>query len=192
MTTTVITFKPKAPKMGGLFQVLSTDWCAWTGGKHLYDWSTLDQIVAKEPNNNSQYRPSSPGSSQKVGLETKFKCDDHLLDFTDVIAEYFLHTGLDHLLDFTDVIEEYFLHTGLLIPSRTNLIHRIPRSCSQSSNTLQSLIFKPSSMLADSCTSTKLTNTIAPMMTVRLRRQLDADDWTCPVNIFQLVSSNQT
>jgi hypothetical protein len=99
--TTVIAFKPKAPKMGGLFQVSSTDWCACTKGKPLYDWFALDQIVVKEPNNNFQYHPSSPGSSQKstayreVDLETKFKRDDHLLDFAEVIEEYFLRTDLD-------------------------------------------------------------------------------------------------
>jgi hypothetical protein len=72
-----------------------------TGGKPLLDWSALDQIASKEPKDNFQYRPSSPDSSQKstayreVGLETKFKRDDHLLDFADVVEEYFLHTGLD-------------------------------------------------------------------------------------------------
>jgi hypothetical protein len=59
-----------------------------------------------------QLPPSSSGSSQKStsfrenGLEAKFKKGDHLLDFIDVVDQYFTRTGMDtitYLPDADDV-----------------------------------------------------------------------------------------
>ena len=36
-----ISFKPKAPTMGGLAQIGSNDWAPWVGGKPKADWSEL-------------------------------------------------------------------------------------------------------------------------------------------------------
>jgi hypothetical protein len=100
-TTASPAFKPTSPKMGGLLQVSTYEWCAWTGGKPDATWSGLDSLAAIEPNDNFQLRPSSPGSSQKStsfrekGLEAKFKKGDHLLDFIDVVDQYFMRTGMD-------------------------------------------------------------------------------------------------
>ena len=97
--------------MGGLVQTSSTDWCAWTGGKPKADWSGLDSTAVQTPSDDYQYRPTSPGSSQKstkyreTGLDTKFGRDDHLLDFIDSVKEYLVRTGMDtiaYLPDPTD------------------------------------------------------------------------------------------
>ena len=112
MTTTSPTvYKPTSPIMGGLVQTSSTDWCAWTGGKPKTDWSGLDSTAVQTPSDDYQYRPTSPGSSQKstkyreTGLDTKFGRDDHLLDFIDSVKEYLVRTGMDtiaYLPDPTD------------------------------------------------------------------------------------------
>jgi hypothetical protein len=97
----VPTFKPQCPKMGGLLQVSTYDWCAWTGGKPDANWSGLGSTALTTPNVNFQYCPNSPGSSQKSasfrekGLDVKFKKGDHLLDFIDNVTQYFTRTGLD-------------------------------------------------------------------------------------------------
>ena len=87
--------------MGGLVQTSSTDWCAWTGGKPKADWSGLDPSADLTPSDDYQYRPSSPGSSQKstkfreTSLDTKFGRNDHLLDFIDTVKDYLRRTGMD-------------------------------------------------------------------------------------------------
>jgi hypothetical protein len=88
--------------MGGLMQVSSQKWCAWTGGEPNVLWNGLASTALNEPNDDFQLRPSSPaGSSQKStqfrgkGLEIKFKKGDHLLDFIDAVEQYFTKTGLD-------------------------------------------------------------------------------------------------
>jgi hypothetical protein len=97
----VRSFRPPTPKMGGLMQVSANEWCAWTGGKPNAFWTNLDSEALTEPNDDFQLRPSSPGSSQKStqfrekGLETKFKKGDHLLDFINIVDQYFTRTGLD-------------------------------------------------------------------------------------------------
>jgi hypothetical protein len=94
-------FKPQAPTMGSLFQVSSTDWCAWIGGKPKADWLGLNANALTDPNENFQFRPSSPGSSQKstsyceMSLEIKFKRDNDLLDFAKVVEAYLRRARLD-------------------------------------------------------------------------------------------------
>jgi hypothetical protein len=89
--------------MGGLIQVSHSDWCAWTGGKPKADWSGLDTRAVQYPNDDFQYRPTSPGSSQKStshherGMDIKFKRDDHLLDFLDIVDSYLRRTGMDSI-----------------------------------------------------------------------------------------------
>ena len=99
--TTNSTFKPPTPKMGGLIQVTATDWCAWTGGVPLADWSGLDPTAPTTPTEDYQFRHHNPAYSQKAtkfretGMENKFKRDDHLLDFISHVQAYFKRTGLD-------------------------------------------------------------------------------------------------
>jgi hypothetical protein len=102
------TFKPLSPKMGGLLQVSTRDWCAWTGGKPDANWIALDSKALTTPNDDFQYRPNSPGSSQKSasfrekGLEVKFKKGDHLLDFIDQTTQYLARTGMDTITYLND------------------------------------------------------------------------------------------
>jgi hypothetical protein len=95
-------FQPTTPKMGGLVQVSSYEWCTGTGGKPKADWSGLDPAASTFPLHDFQYRPSSPGSSQKItkyseyGLETKFTRKSHLLHFIDGVTTYMEErTGMD-------------------------------------------------------------------------------------------------
>jgi hypothetical protein len=119
----LMAFKPIMPKMGGLVQVSYRDWCAWTGGRPKADLNGLDTSAAQYPNDDFQYRPTSPGFSQKStshrerGMEIKFKRDDHLLDFLDIIDTYFRRTGIDsisYLADPTNptitasVVQQYY------------------------------------------------------------------------------------
>ena len=82
-------------------QTSATEYCAWTGGKPLADWSGLDPSAQTEPHDDYQYRPSSPGSSQKstksreIGLDSKFTRDAHLMDFVDSVEKYLYRTGMD-------------------------------------------------------------------------------------------------
>ena len=98
---TASSFVPKTPKMGGLVQTGSTDYCAWTGGKPKPDWSGLDSSAATEPLDAFQFRPSSPGSAQKSmkyreqGFETKFTMKSNLQVFIQEIQEYLARAGLD-------------------------------------------------------------------------------------------------
>ena len=115
-------FQPPTPTMGGLVQISASDFCAWTGGKPLANWSGLDPTAATAPQDDYQYRPASPSSSQKStmyrekGLDTKFKRTDHLLDFVTIVSNYLKRTGMDtitYLPDPTDaskvlsVVENY-------------------------------------------------------------------------------------
>jgi hypothetical protein len=67
-------------------------------GKPNATWTALDSKALSTPNDDFQYRPNSPGSSQKSasfrekGLEVKFKKGDHLLDFIDQTTQYFTTT----------------------------------------------------------------------------------------------------
>ena len=94
-------FKPPTPTMGGLVQVSSSDWCAWTGGKPRSDWSDLDYSAPTTPTNPFQYRPSSPSAAQKStsyreqGIEPKFSKSSNLLDFIEQVKTYFERTGMD-------------------------------------------------------------------------------------------------
>jgi hypothetical protein len=106
-------FRPILHKMGGLVQVSHSDWCTWTGGKPKADCSGLDTSAAQYPNDDFQYRPTSPGSSQKStshrekGMDIKFKRDGHLLDFLDIVDSYLRRTGMDsisYLVDPTNPI----------------------------------------------------------------------------------------
>ena len=100
-TTPTTLFRPVAPKMGGLAQVSSNDWCAWTGGKPKPDWSGLDDKAPTDPLEEYQYRPSNPGSSVKAkafrekGLTTKFTKSDNLLDFIQTVELYLQRMGMD-------------------------------------------------------------------------------------------------
>ena len=100
----------------------ASEWCAWTGGVPLPDWSGLDPKSPTSPSDDYQFRPHNPGYSQKgtkfreTGLDSKFKRDDHLLDFISHVMTYLKRTGMDtisYLPDPTDpsrvanVVEDY-------------------------------------------------------------------------------------
>ena len=87
-TTVEIPFKQATPKHGGIAEIATNQWAAWTGGAPSSDWSGLKNPKPSsiEPN---RYRSSSISSQAKAqyyrtqGLETKFTRDgedDHVID----------------------------------------------------------------------------------------------------------------
>ena len=94
------TFKQAKPTMGGLVEVGTDVWAAWTGGKPKADWSGLD-----EPNPTSikpkQYRLASVSAASKSehyrtqGMTTKFGRKKDLLTFERKLMEHLEENGLD-------------------------------------------------------------------------------------------------
>ena len=94
------TFKQAKPTMGGLVEVGTDVWAAWTGGKPKADWSGLD-----EPNPTSikpkQYRLTSVSAASKsehyrtLGMTTKFGRKKDLLTFERKLMEHLEENGLD-------------------------------------------------------------------------------------------------
>ena len=86
-------FKPVKPRFGGLSEIGTGVWAAWTGGKPAADWKGLDDPNPKaiKPN---QYRVNSVSSEAKarhyrvVGLDTKFKRSDDLPTFQKKVMKH--------------------------------------------------------------------------------------------------------
>ena len=95
-----IPFKQATPKHGGIAEIATHKWAAWTGGEPSNDWSGL-----KTPNPTSigpnQYRSSDISSQAKAqyyrtqGLETKFTRDGDLQVFQKKVLEHLETYGLD-------------------------------------------------------------------------------------------------
>ena len=196
-TTTPPVFLPPTPRMGGLVQVSAHDYCAWTGGKPKPDWSGLDPTAATAPLDDYQYRPASPGSSQKStsfrekGLTTKFKRDDHLLDFVATVMNYLRRTGMDtitYLPDPTDstkaisVVENY---------SRFALQDAI-----SSARNLRSLNFDKFDRNNDDSACNWLLDSIDEALKKDISDRLDSEDgfvahWIQMVHLIQSTSFNR-
>ena len=99
-TIAQLPFKQAKPKFGGLVEIATDQWAAWTGGEPSGDWTGL-----KEPNPKSigpnRYRPSSISSSAKSryyriqGLETKFTRDSDLQVFQMKVKKHLKTYGMD-------------------------------------------------------------------------------------------------
>ncbi len=97
--TTLPTYKPNVPTMGGLQQTGSTEYVPWVGGKPNTGWTGLeDQPDIIHP---TMLRPTTAGSSQKsqayrtMGLSDKFGHSGDLLDFQSEVLKHFEKYGLD-------------------------------------------------------------------------------------------------
>ena len=94
------TFKPKVPKYGGLEQLGTDYFVAWTGGKPKYDWTELADPSPKEIQPN-QYRPTSISTQAKsqafrrMGLDPKYSKGDDILLFQHNVLEHLIDHGLD-------------------------------------------------------------------------------------------------
>jgi hypothetical protein len=92
--------KPIQPIMGGLSQVSSVEWTAWTDGKPTHDWTGLAGTVETFGSPN-QLRPNSAAYAQKgyqfqsTGLTEKFKRSDDLATFIREVKEHMDDCGLD-------------------------------------------------------------------------------------------------
>ena len=92
-----------APRYGGLVEVGTDSWAAWTGGEPKSDWSELKDPSPSsiEPN---QYRSSSVTSqakSQKYrveGLTDKFSKDKDILVFAKEVEEHMKDHGMDTVM----------------------------------------------------------------------------------------------
>ena len=115
-------FAPDAPKFGGLTQVKTDEWAAWTGGKPNGTWTGLETAPSFiSPN---QYRPSSIIGQSKsreiriTGRTEKFAPDSDLLVFQRDLGTHFDLHGLSTIRyvnhpseanTVVDVIEKYSL-----------------------------------------------------------------------------------
>ena len=95
-------FKPTAPKMGGLEQISSDVYSAWTGGKPNLTWTTLSADATPSPTTPSQYRGTGhndvKGYSLRImGLKKKFNSDlsTPLNVFTTAVFAHLQQHGLD-------------------------------------------------------------------------------------------------
>jgi len=109
-TVVKIPFKPTTPKFGGLEEVGTDSWAAWTGGKPKADWSGLEVTKPKSLTPH-QYRSTSiinqaKGLEYRIkGLETKFTGDSDLQLFQMQVLEHLEQHGMDtitYLQDPTD------------------------------------------------------------------------------------------
>ena len=102
-TTTDIPFKQATPKHGGIAEIATNKWAAWTGGAPSDDWTGL-----KDPNPTSigpnQYRSANISSQAKAqyyrtqGLETKFTRDGDLQVFQKKVLKHLETYGLDTIV----------------------------------------------------------------------------------------------
>ena len=103
-------FKPNVPQFGGIEEVGTDSWAAWTGGKPRADWTGL---VNPTPTsiNPGQYRSNSIAGKAKSqvyrvqGLETKFTKDSDLLTFQKEVMEDLVQHGLDTIAYVQDPVD---------------------------------------------------------------------------------------
>jgi GAG-pre-integrase domain/Zinc knuckle len=102
-TTSVPTFMPPKPIMGGIIQTTEKDFIPWTGGRPLVDWTGLDPTSRTTPKSPNQQRPVSSSAAQKghiyrqTGITTKklSRADLDLPHFEERVWRHFCDTGLD-------------------------------------------------------------------------------------------------
>jgi hypothetical protein len=106
---------PKKPIMGGIVQVKSDQYDAWTGGMPNHDWTGLRHpTIAEEelmlaPN---RFRPTSSTNATKLykerrdGLGVKFSLKSSLQEFLLKVSEHLVNTGMDTIAYVLDPVEE--------------------------------------------------------------------------------------
>ena len=99
-TTVKLPFKPKAPKFGGIKEVGTDLWAAWTGGKPRADLASL-RVSTPGSIDPNQFRANSISAQAKSkvyrtqGLETKFTRDSDVLTFQKKVMKHLVSYGLD-------------------------------------------------------------------------------------------------
>ena len=105
--TSTTSFKPKKPKFGGIKQIGTDTWAAWTGGKPKNDYSELENTNPTEIQPN-QYRATSVSAQAKSqsyrrqGLDPKFSKGDDLLLFQTNVMSHLKDHGLDTITYIAD------------------------------------------------------------------------------------------
>ena len=103
-------FKPNVPQFGGIEEVGTDSWAAWTGGKPRADWTGLLNPTPTSINP-GQYRSNSIAGKAKSqvyrvqGLETKFTKDSDLLTFQKEVMEHLVQHGLDTIAYVQDPVD---------------------------------------------------------------------------------------
>ena len=102
-------FKPPEPTMGGLTQIETDKWLAWTGGKPKVDWSGLaDEHLAdyKSPNQMRPVYDVKGYNHRKSGLTFKFNKCDMLIPFKKRVWTHLKDNGLDSISYLPDMRNE--------------------------------------------------------------------------------------
>jgi hypothetical protein len=96
-------FKPKEPLMGGLEQVSSKEFVAYTGGKPNSTWTGLDSLASRSRHNSRQFRYISGASfitaedPRRQGLSTKFSKGSDFVAFTCKVKKKLETFGMDSI-----------------------------------------------------------------------------------------------
>ena len=103
-------FKPAVPVLGGIQEVGTDLFAAWTGGKPKSDWLGLEDPTPSIIGPN-QYRGTSISSQAKSrsyrvqGLETKFSKDSDLATFEKKVTKHLIQHGLDSIAYVPDPVD---------------------------------------------------------------------------------------
>ncbi|MHA7927707.1 MAG: hypothetical protein ACX936_21115, partial [Marinobacter sp.] len=105
-------WQPPKPINGGVVQVRTDEYVAWTGGKPTYLWTGLDPTAPQQPVSPNQYRSVHVSTSQKShtfrekgSLETKFSKTSDLSAFEHEVWQHLVDTGMDTIAYVADPIK---------------------------------------------------------------------------------------
>jgi hypothetical protein len=93
----VVAHKPVTPTMGGIAQLDSAKFVAWTGGEPNADWTGFKVATSdfESPNQLRSTNDVKGYNHRKLGLSTKFNKSDLLLPFKKLVQAHLKDTGLD-------------------------------------------------------------------------------------------------
>ena len=97
-TPSTVVFKPKTPIMGGLAQITTTKWQAFTGGKPNVNYDALES--PPQASHHSQYRAigteDSKGSTSRTEWpHSKISQSSSIVTVKDLLHEFFKQHGMD-------------------------------------------------------------------------------------------------
>ena len=100
-----VTHKPAMPIMGGLAQLDTDKFVAWTGGEPDLTWTGFKVPTPdfKSPNQLRSTNDVKGYNHRKSGLSTKFKKNDPLLPFKKLVQAHMKDTGLDTIAYLPDM-----------------------------------------------------------------------------------------
>lgn len=111
------------PTMGGVLEVETGIYNAWTGGKPNVDWTSLDVASATLPVTPHMFRPSGARdgkaySYRKKGMETKFGMKDDLKTFCRHVMKHLVENGMDTISYLPDPSDPTKMESIVEVPNK--------------------------------------------------------------------------